>query len=173
MTKTPNPYCNPPPFMVFYPRSVKEVEDRGENVIATRVSQTLSPHFGGLRTRAHLLPSIVRGLSCPKMEVEDHAAYERDGAERRADGGKRGLELDRANNGGNYEPNNCRFISATRNQRNRRNTSLVVFRGVLMPLADAYETAKCPLPYDLVRNRVRRNKWPVERALTEPAKERA
>ena len=38
---------------------------------------------------------------------------------------------------------------------------------------DAYEAAKCPLPYDLVRNRVRRNKWPIERALSEPAKERA
>ena len=90
-----------------------------------------------------------------------------------ANGWKRELQIDRIDNGRNYEPNNCRFISATRNQRNRRNTSLVVFNGVLMPLADAYEAAKCPLPYDLVRNRVRRNKWPVERALTEPAKERA
>lgn len=90
-----------------------------------------------------------------------------------SNGWKRGLELDRANNGGNYEPGNCRFVTATRNQRNRRNTALVVFKGVLMPLADAYEAAKCPLPYDLVRNRVRRNKWPIERALTEPAKERA
>lgn len=72
--------------VIYYPRSVKEVEDRGEDVIATRVSQSLSPHFGGLRTRAHLLPSILRGLSCQKIEVEDHAVYRKDGAERRADG---------------------------------------------------------------------------------------
>lgn len=90
-----------------------------------------------------------------------------------ANGWKRELQIDRIDNGGNYEPNNCRFISATRNQRNRRNTALVVFKGVLMPLADAYEAAKCPLPYDLVRNRVRRNKWPIDRALSEPAKEKS
>lgn len=86
-----------------------------------------------------------------------------------ANGWRRGLQIDRINNGGNYEPSNCRFISAKRNQRNRRNTALVMFKGVTMPLADAYELAKCPLPYDLVRNRVRRNKWPIDRALTEPA----
>lgn len=88
-----------------------------------------------------------------------------------ANGWKRGLQIDRIDNDGNYEPNNCRFVSAAKNQRNRRCTVFVVFNGERMSLADAYEAAHCRLGYELVRNRVCRNKWPLERALTEPAKE--
>lgn len=41
-----------------------------------------------------------------------------------ANGWQRGLELDRKNNDGNYEPGNCRFITHKENCRNRRNSPI-------------------------------------------------
>lgn len=37
-----------------------------------------------------------------------------------ANGYKKGLEIDRINNNGNYEPSNCRFVTPMVNTRNRR-----------------------------------------------------
>ena len=90
-----------------------------------------------------------------------------------ANGYQKGLQIDRIDPNGNYCPENCRFVSPHDNAVNRRSSFCVEWNGEVVPLMKVYEAAKCPLPYDLVRNRVRRNKWPVERALTEPAKERA
>jgi hypothetical protein len=37
-------------------------------------------------------------------------------------GWQQGLEIDRVNNNGNYEPSNCRFVTRTQNMRNTRTT---------------------------------------------------
>jgi len=39
-------------------------------------------------------------------------------------GWKRGLQIDRIDNDGNYEPSNCRFVTQGENVRNKRNTIL-------------------------------------------------
>jgi predicted DNA-binding protein (UPF0251 family) len=39
-------------------------------------------------------------------------------------GYKKGLEIDRINNDGNYEPKNCRFVTHIKNVRNRSTTKL-------------------------------------------------
>ena len=41
-------------------------------------------------------------------------------------GYKKGLQIDRENNDGNYEPDNCRFVTRTENMRNGTSTKLTV-----------------------------------------------
>lgn len=41
-----------------------------------------------------------------------------------ANGYEKGLQIDRINNNGNYEPSNCRFVTAKENTRNSRQTKL-------------------------------------------------
>lgn len=41
-----------------------------------------------------------------------------------ANGYKKGLSIDRINNNGNYEPNNCRFVTTKENNRNRSSTKI-------------------------------------------------
>ena len=54
-----------------------------------------------------------------------------------ANGYQEGLQIDRIDNSGNYSPDNCRFITAHSNSRNRRNTIHVNVNGVDMCGKDA------------------------------------
>jgi hypothetical protein len=55
-----------------------------------------------------------------------------------ANGYKRGLQIDRRNNNGHYEPGNCRFVTVTANNQNRRTTRLNVekVRAIRIMLAE-------------------------------------
>lgn len=48
-------------------------------------------------------------------------------------GYQKGLELDRSDNDGDYEPSNCRWISRRDNLNNRRNTIMIDVDGEVLP----------------------------------------
>jgi hypothetical protein len=84
-----------------------------------------------------------------------------------ANGYAPGLEIDRIDNDGPYSPQNCRFVTKSQNQRNKRET---VRDANGVAVADRLE--KQGLNRDAIKKRLRRG-WSIERALTEPVRNQA
>lgn len=83
-----------------------------------------------------------------------------------ADMGRRpnGKQLDRTDNNKGYSPSNCRWASHVEQQSNRRDNRLITFRGKTQTMAawgDALGISRATMYRRLQR-------WPLERALTEP-----
>lgn len=70
-------------------------------------------------------------------------------------GWQKGLQIDRyPNKDGNYEPSNCRCVTALVNNRNKRNTIYITHNGLSLSLGEWSE--KLNIPQQNIRNRI---KW--------------
>lgn len=78
-------------------------------------------------------------------------------------GYKPNLELDRINVNGNYEPNNCRYVTRLINSRNKRNTLKFVYKDKLMTLKEIAEMNN--ISYKLLWQRINRDKLDLKKAL--------
>ena len=83
-------------------------------------------------------------------------------------GYKQGLQIDRIDTNGNYEPSNCRFVQQIENENNRRDTKRVVYNNkeyTLRQLADEFKIKRRIL-YD----RIYEQRFTVEEAIKLPVK---
>ena len=72
-----------------------------------------------------------------------------------------GYSIDRIDNNGNYEPDNCRWVSSYIQTRNTSYNHLITFIGITMPMVSWSEFLL--IPYKTLLKRIKRG-WPIERA---------
>ena len=77
-----------------------------------------------------------------------------------------GLELDRRDNDGHYEPGNCQWTTRAGNSDNRRNGRKITFQGRTQSIKRWAE--ELGLNYGTLYTRLVENRWTPERALTTP-----
>lgn len=79
-------------------------------------------------------------------------------------GWKQDLQIDRfPNKDGNYEPNNCRFVTNRENCRNKRNNILFTHNGETRCLKDWCEILE--LKYRTIHKRINFSGWTFEEAI--------
>lgn len=80
-------------------------------------------------------------------------------------GWSKGLQLDRIDNNGNYNPENCRFVTPKENSRNRRDNKIISYKGHTLPIVALCE--ELGIDYHRTCDRLYRG-WSIEKAVETP-----
>ncbi len=78
-----------------------------------------------------------------------------------------GLQLDRRDNSGNYEPSNCRWVDTRTQQRNTRANRILTAFGESKTMIEWTEDMRCGVTKDTLWHRLDEG-WPTEEAITRP-----
>jgi len=85
-----------------------------------------------------------------------------------ANGYRSELSIERKDNNGNYEPNNCTWANDMAQARNRRNNLVISFQGETKTLVEwGLSTG---IPSSTISSRIKKHRWSVEDALTIPVR---
>lgn len=151
-----------------YQRDTRVLTGRYANLKHGLKNHPLYNTWRGMKSRCYLVKSPsycyygARGVVVCREWLEFKPFY--DWAV--SNGWQEGLTLERRDPNGNYEPNNCEWVTKGYQNHNKRNSLRVAYRGNLVPLSLlSYQQDK--ISHATIRARVRIG-WDVEKALTEP-----
>lgn len=105
-----------------------------------------------------------RGISMCIEWSNDYLAFKKWCLE---NGYKKGLQIDRINNNGNYCPDNCRFVTISENGRNKRNNRTIEYNGQTIVFKSFLEQINRQSDDAIIWRRIKLG-WTTEKALTDP-----
>jgi hypothetical protein len=75
---------------------------------------------------------------------------------------KKGLQLDRIDNSGNYHKGNCRWVTPKVNSNNRKDNRIIEYKGLVKTLSEWSDELN--IPVNTLRYRL--NNWDIEKSFT-------